>query len=231
MLCFRSLRATVVVPCGGILVALLTGTPSFAVEHDPPMGWVGRTFDDEPCHGKGQGPGPYDYRDPAARFPWLAKVEGAHFTRDVEALDAPLNSGHLNGNIDYTLRAFPNHHRALDAIIRLKLRGGKVASPVECYLQRAEAFRPDDGTVKQLFGLYYHRLGRHEKALAYYEKALETGPETAEMHYHMGLLLLAMGRPREAVEAAHKAYAMGYPLPGLKRMLAKQGHTLPSDTD
>ena len=53
------------------------------------------------------------------------------------------------GDLDYTLRAFPNHHVALMAMAKLGEKQ-KTARPagakygVECYFQRAVSFRGDD---------------------------------------------------------------------------------------
>ena len=54
--------------------------------------------------------GPYDYRTDRGNRLYL--VESAHFTPVVESLISGL-SGPLGAELDYTLRAFPNHHRAL----------------------------------------------------------------------------------------------------------------------
>ena len=60
------------------------------------------------------GYGPYDYTNPIHFREKLPIVEGAHFDAGVESLRGHLkkNAGTLDGDLDYTLRAFPNHHRA-----------------------------------------------------------------------------------------------------------------------
>ena len=59
--------------------------------------------------------GPFDYR--TERGYNLDVVESYHFTPPVEALIRG-SSGTIGGDLDYTLRAFPNHDRALNATIR-----------------------------------------------------------------------------------------------------------------
>ena len=54
--------------------------------------------------------GPFDYR--TATKDKLKLVESYHFTPKVESLIGG-QSGTLGADIDYTLRAFPNHPRAL----------------------------------------------------------------------------------------------------------------------
>src|SRR6202000_1946248 len=56
--------------------------------------------------------GPFDYRDPGARGEALHLVEIAHFTNDVAELRRG-NTSTVIADIDYTLRVFPHHARAL----------------------------------------------------------------------------------------------------------------------
>src|SRR5882672_10328606 len=56
--------------------------------------------------------GPFDYR---IEHDKLAIVEAYHFTSQVELLIRG-QSGALGADLDYTLRAAPNHHRALVAM-------------------------------------------------------------------------------------------------------------------
>lgn len=65
--------------------------------------------------------GPFDYTNPDDFKNKLPLVEIAHFTPKVEGLMGG-KSGYLWGDLDYTLRAFPNHHRALYAFVRYEIR-------------------------------------------------------------------------------------------------------------
>ena len=82
--------------------------------------------------------GPYDYRSDKDK---LKIVEQVHLTPEVINL-VKGSSSTIGSDLDYTLRAFPNHHVALNAMIRLGEKQ-KAAKPiganygVECYLQRA----------------------------------------------------------------------------------------------
>ena len=108
------------------------------------------------------GYGPFDYRVSKDKLPL---VEGYHFDSGVETLTKQ-KTGFFGGDIDYTLRAFPNHHRALMAMINLgvkekaqKPRGANFT--VDCYLMRAEQYQPDDGMVKAIFGIYLCTLAKN----------------------------------------------------------------------
>ena len=172
--------------------------------------------------------GPYDYRDPDIVTTRLREVEDAHFNSDVESLKRGMTEAGPGGDIDYMLRAYPNHHRALFSIGRLSKQSGRL-QPVgtsysaECYYLRALEFAPDDGVVRMLYGIYLSYWEKFDKALQYHEEAVQMMPESAEAHYNLGLLLVRIDKLERAAEAAATAYKLGYPLSGLKRQLARRG--------
>ena len=53
-----------------------------------------------------------------------------------------------------------------------------------------------------------------------YEQAIALMPNSPEPHYNLGLLYVDLGDLTKAAEQADRAYALGYPLDGLKRKLA-----------
>lgn len=163
----------------------------------------------------------------------LAAVERRHFTPKVEQLISGESTSVLLADLDYTLSMFPNHHRALLALSRydLKLNGRlpRIDKPypqtVECYFQRALDFRPNDPGTLQIFGMHHHMNGRYREAIAAYSRA-ESLMKSPELDYNMGLSYLELKEYDKAREYAIKAYSAGYPLPGLKNRLARQGVTL-----
>jgi Flp pilus assembly protein TadD len=170
--------------------------------------------------------GPFDYRDPAARGEPLQLVEIAHFTPDVEALRKGNTTNNVVGDLDYTLRAFPNHHRALNSIGRYSLMGGKrwtnpSVKSAECYFERAMTFRPDDEVVRMLFGNYLAKRGKNVDARRLYEEALKLAPTAPEVNYNAGLFYISQGDVARAKQLAQVAYAGGYPLPGLRNKIAE----------
>jgi tetratricopeptide (TPR) repeat protein len=168
--------------------------------------------------------GPYDYRTDKDKLPI---VENAHFTDTVEA-GIKGNTDLLGADLDYTLQAFPNHHRALSTLARVALRTKSVQLekspfPVECYFERAYRFAPDDGIARAAYGTYLFGVGRYKEALAVYKQAIELAPEDPSINYNLGLTYLKQNDPDKANVYAHKAYDLGYPLPGLKNQLVKAG--------
>lgn len=171
-----------------------------------------------------------DYTRPEDRQN-LIVVEQYHFTPNVERLIRG-ESGSLGGDLDYTLLHFPNHHRALSAMARLGLRDktGKPAGArysIECYFDRAIRFRPDDATVRSVFGGYLLSLGQEERALEQLKEAARLAQDNATIHYNLGLLYLKMKDFPHAREAAQRAYQLGFPLPGLRNKLQAAGQWQP----
>ncbi len=192
--------------------------------------WVGEDLQGGPCKGGGQGYGPYDYTQRAQLSQNLKVVEKAHFTSAVESLSggASTSRGPL-ADLDYTLRAFPNHHRALHAAIRYRMRLGKPIrhpqfSHVECYLQRAINYSPRDSVSHMLYGLHLHRLKKYEKALPAYSRAYELNPRDLEIQYNLALLHTDLKNFEQAKTLADQLYDSNFPLQGLKNRLIDAGH-------
>lgn len=170
--------------------------------------------------------GPYDYRDTSKAHD-LFLVEQAHFTSNIERGESG-NSGTLGGELNYTLRAFPNHIRALATLVRLS-KNGKVMRlpglryPVECYFDRAIRFVPDDGMVRAAYGNFLYSQGLTERALPYLEQGAKLAPDNPSVQYNLGVALFRLKRYKEANQAAQNAYAAAFPLPGLRRMLTEAG--------
>lgn len=168
--------------------------------------------------------GPFDYRDPVAKEKSLPIVEAYHFTPDVQNLVRGKTSTHVLDDLDYTLRAFPNHYHALHSVSKYALQGGSFPTDgrirsAECYLKRAVAFRPDDGVVHGLYGDYLAKRGDNAGARSQYEEALRLAPESVEISYNAGLFFVDQGELEKARQLAKIAYDGGYPLPGLRNKI------------
>lgn len=170
--------------------------------------------------------GPFDYRmaPPDQRY----LVEGAHFKREVETLIRGVTAQYPGGDIDYTLRAFPNHPRALAAMMKLgskekteKPRGAKWS--IACYFARALQFQPDDMDVRMVYAMYLHRTNRIDQAIKELEEVHSQRGDDANLFYNLGLMYLDKGDPERSLGYAHKAYRMGFQLDGLKNRLKKIG--------
>ncbi len=171
--------------------------------------------------------GPFDFRQAAALPQEYNLVISAHFTPDVEQ-NIKGNSSYLAADLDYTLRAWPNHPGALASMSRqgileksLTPRGAKW--PVDCYFLRAFQFAPDDGAPHSVYGNHLMAHGQEAKAMAEFKRAVELDPENATINYNAGLAYFKAQNYDKAMEHAKKAYAKDFPLPGLKNKLASVG--------
>jgi tetratricopeptide (TPR) repeat protein len=168
--------------------------------------------------------GPFDFR--TTPFPKRDIVERYHFTTEVATLQRGV-SGSIGGDIDYTLRAFPNHPRALHS---MALYGRQLGTthvpranwPVECYFERAIRFAPDDPQVRALYADYLIHLKRPQDAKRQLETAerFELSPTVA---YNLGLAWAELKEYDKARELARRAYAGGIEFTGLRDRLKAAG--------
>ena len=196
----------VALPIAGLLLACTAG----AEQLPPDCGDLGNHY------------GPYDYTNPSHFTEKLPVVEQFHFSREQELSTFKPNSKE-KVDFDYTLRAFPNHHRALMSLVRWLKNHDRDAwqgrMRAECYFYRALAWRPRDSVARMIFALYLHQNQRLAEAEQQYQNAVKIQPDYAEAHYNLGLLYADQKRWPEALASAHRAYALNYPLPGLKKRL------------
>ena len=177
------------------------------------------------------GVGPYDYNNGADRTSSnrIPIVEKFHFTPVVESLARGNTTENAMGDLDYTLRAVPNHHRALNAVARYDVERGGIPPKwhsADCWFQRATQWRPDDGEVWLIYANWRARKGRNDEALEAYLKAKDLLPESVEVDYNLGLLYFKMGEYEKSLASAKTAYAGNYPLQGLRRKLGEKGYSV-----
>jgi tetratricopeptide (TPR) repeat protein len=154
--------------------------------------------------------------------------ESFHFTPEVENLTRGKSTEVIGGDINFMLLAYPNHHRALVAMMRL---GEKEKTPqpagakysVECYFDRAIRFRPDDIVARMLFANYLAKNRREADASAQLELASKAAVDNPFSHYNIGLIYLEMKKYDRALEEAHKAYGLGFARTELKDRLKSAG--------
>jgi len=169
-----------------------------------------------------QGYGPYNYITQKDK---LQIVERAHFTTDVATLTSGY-SGTLNSDIDYTLRAFPNHHRALESLGDLAIRekSNKLKNmhfTVPCYYIRASLFVPSDGLVNAIYAKYLSRIGQNDIAKSEIESALKKSSNNPRVIYNVGLTYYYLGDYKTAKEYSEKAKNLGSSATGLEILLHK----------
>lgn len=184
------------------------------------------------------GYGPFDYTDPENRRTKLEVVEKYHFNEGIRSLTSGMNSS-VWADLNYVIRAFPNHHLALETLGRLlrmkdsimsrelydeRYRGMPPEVTAEAYFEYAIRFSPQDGISMLLYGIHLHKTGKREEALDQYLKAKQIGNiESADLEYNTGLVYAELKQYDKAVDHAIRAYQLGHPLPGLRNMLTRAG--------
>lgn len=169
--------------------------------------------------------GPFDYR--TERNSNLTVVEQYHFTPQTENLIQD-NNGTIGSDLDYTLRAFPNHHRALIAMMRL---GEKLKTPqppgarfsVECWFERSLYFRPDDNIARLIYATFLVKNGRKSEVIKQLEATAKAAGNNAFTHYNIGLIYFDIKDYDQALAQAHIADRLGFAKPELREKLKSVG--------
>ncbi len=207
-----------------ILSLILTSVPVIAQVNANFCGSLGNSF------------GPYDYRsdhyvpapgDQESHQIKRGLVDGAHFTRRVELLLGAQSGGQIGppgADLDYTLRAFPNHHRALMAVMKYgeKQKSQKpegLRYDVECYFERAVRFQPDDAIARMLYATFLTKNNRVPEAIAQLEISTVVAKDNAFTHYNIGLVYFDMKNYGKALSQAYRAQALGFERTELRELL------------
>jgi hypothetical protein len=166
--------------------------------------------------------GPYDYRTQSSLY---KVVVDHHFTPDIEALLIRSNGLPPGGDLSYTLRSIPNHHRALVAVTRYGQRWNDkgLQFSVECYFDRAVRFRPDDTIVRGLYANFLASKNRRDEAATQLDAAVFHAGENPLSHYNIGLIYAELGQFDKALAQAHKVIALGSPGAELENQLRRAG--------
>jgi tetratricopeptide (TPR) repeat protein len=156
--------------------------------------------------------GPYDFRTNKKE---IQVVLRAHFLPIVESLIRGSTNTTPGGDIDYTLRAIPNHPNALISMMRLGERE-KTPKPsgsrytVECWFDRAIRFRPDDQVVRMLYVTYLTKAGdRKPDAMRQLQIVLRAAQDNPFTYFNVGLLYADLNEYDLALVQAHKAMELG----------------------
>jgi tetratricopeptide (TPR) repeat protein len=91
-------------------------------------------------------------------------------------------------------------------------------------LRDAIAAAPNAAIAYSAMAVIYRSKGDLKKARGVLQEGdTALGGQSAEICYNLGLVELELSEPDRAVEYAQRAYALGYPLPGLRRKLERLG--------
>lgn len=182
--------------------------------------------------------GPFDYRPEkyvyettygshAAR---VSIVERAHYTIETEML-VPRKTGLVvptGADLSYTLRAFPNHHRALLTLIALGEKE-KTDHPlqsiytIDCWFKRAVAWAPDDNVVRLIYATYLFKSNRAPEAEEHLSQADRNSADKPFTQHNIGMIYFDQKNYDKALEHAQRAYALGFGIPTLKERLIAAG--------
>ena len=95
-----------------------------------------------------------------------------------------------------------NFRRGLSA-----LQAGNLKEAERC-LQSVTRAQPNHVPALNLLGVVLGRLGRSAEAVASYDRALASAPDSAEAWYGRGMTLLAIGRPQDAIASFDRVLAV-----------------------
>ncbi|SIS47715.1 tetratricopeptide repeat protein [Neptunomonas antarctica] len=187
------------------------------------------------------GYGPFDFYDSNSNLPTgadpmgkIRRVTNVHLSKKMLLLTGRA-TGTISGDLDYTLRAIPNHPEGLNLASRLEARlrsptksslflYEKMKRSANCYFERAIKFAPYAETYV-IYGIHLHRNNKFQEAKEAYLKAIELGQKNyANTHYNLALTLVKLEEYPLSEKHAKIAYKLGYPLKGLKRQLNKHGY-------
>ncbi len=186
----------------------------------------------EPCGSLQNHFGPYDYINPEHRSDKngfnLRIVEQYHFTPQVESLKRGESTYLVGGDIGYTLRVWPNHHRALIAAVKFALkkkseRPEGMSLSIDCWFVRAKRMNPNDAMVHAIFSTYLAKRNRKEEALENAREAARLAPEDKNVQYNIAMAYTDAKVYDKAIEHAKRAQALGNPLPGVRNRLKSIG--------
>jgi Tfp pilus assembly protein PilF len=142
--------------------------------------------------------------------------------------------GYLGQDLDYTLRAFPNHHRALIALQRYEARlqsigvQDRLPRPVECYYERAVRWRPKDPVVRMIYAQFLYRQNRGAEAAGHLQAAESLAGDNGFTHYNIGLVYMEGKDYVRAREQASRALELGFERATLREQLAALGQWQPA---
>lgn len=176
--------------------------------------------------------GPWDYYNPPTKW-HIDVVERNHFRAKTLAFAREGKWCAYFDDLDYTLRALPNHPKALVAMAEfLKThqpcppkkkweapsaealayqieKGEWEPRTPDFYFKAAINFRPQYAATYVLYGNYLLDAARFDEALAEYQEALKRDPRSAQAHYGLGTIYLKRGDFKMAKLHADKAYELG----------------------
>jgi tetratricopeptide (TPR) repeat protein len=135
-----------------------------------------------------------------------------------------------SGDIDFTLRYFPNHPQGLSLLMQLceqRKSGSCAPELLSDVFARAVAANPEAAPTYVAQGIYLYRIKQLPDAITSLEKATTLDPDSLNAHYNLGLVYLEAKKYEQANVHAQRAYQLGATMPGLRDKLKKAGQWKP----
>lgn len=131
------------------------------------------------------------------------------------------------GEVDFSIRYVPESHIIHAEHIMTKAQAiwhlGKYDS-ANNLLERETALHDTYAPIYSVRAVLLRDQGKLDEAIELLYHATEKKQvKSAELHYFLGLFLVENKSYDKALEQAHQAYSLGYPLPGLKNKLKRLG--------
>jgi tetratricopeptide (TPR) repeat protein len=230
-----------------VAVALVLSNGSHAFAAGETYNFDPTKSSDAPAREYGQF-GPFDYYDlkntPRNALPL---VERGHFGPKTQNLARIGNWCFYWGDLDYTLRAFPNHPKALVAMAdfltthetpcerprKANPTAADLAEEIEkgtwrdrtpdYYFDTAIKYRAQYAETRILYGQYLQRAGKLDDAIKQFAGAEKAEPNSADAHYYLGLAYFKRGDKEKARTQAERAYGLGQGQVELKEKLIAAG--------
>lgn len=158
----------------------------------------------------------------------LAKVDRA---ARVESKDGRISryADAINEYMYFIARTPPTHPLYAEAAVRICLAKDSSDATAEGldFCDRAITAQPTNPIGYTAKATVHRRHKSYVEALAVLDVGdQKTGSQSAEIRYFLGLTCLDLRDYRMALEYARSAYALGYPLPGLRNRLKAAGYEL-----
>ena len=131
------------------------------------------------------------------------------------------------GECNFILNIFPNHPQALRLVTQACLAFKSSICRLDEVFTRAVEINPKIPGTYLIQGVYQYRARQYEKAIESFKGAVAIDSDLADAHYDLGLTYVQTKQYDLANDHAQRAYALGYPLPGLRDKLMRAGKWKP----
>lgn len=134
----------------------------------------------------------------------------------------PWKIEYVKQELFYMLPRWPNHPKALQMVAEVARRTHDPAYAIKWFNKAIDAF-PRVYQTYVLYGIYLYSIHKYGKAEDNFRKAVELNPNSSETNYNLGLALFSEHKYKQANRYAQRAYRLGYPLGGLRKLLKGMG--------